>query len=772
MPLDKPNKVSNDSISTPYTIINSDVAELGTTVATFYSGTTAQRPSVNVAIGDQFYNTQLKQLEIYTENGWVADSTGPQAPTNVTVSNAAIAYGGTPAAIVNWVNATAGSPAATYTVTSTPGSLTATGTSAPLTVSGLTAGTSYTFTVTATNTYGFAVSAASGALTAGTISQPPTAVTATQQTGTAASIAFTAPSNVGAAPITSYTVYANPSGQSVTGTSSPILFSGLASNTPHTFTMTAANSAGTSVFSTASAPITLTTSLFATDPNAQYLQLALPLSTNTGIGDFSATIKGSGTNKTMLAANGAAIDSTQSKFYGTSLNLTPYTSNRYVYTPNNSSMWLTNQDFTIEGWYYFDANNVGYQALASHSGDTRDQENGWIIIFENANTSINFYATNGSGWPIAIGGAIPSINAWHHVAVTRASNTTRLYVDGSLLGSTTAVVNIASPASREFRLGDYLWFGAVEKGLSGKVQDFRLYVGVAKYTGSTYILPTQMYGNQLSNTATATLTNPSGGTSSITLQSGFNQTLSTIGTWTITNVSSPISVNFIANGAGGGGGNYGGQAVSSVGGAGGRTTGTITLAPGNTYSLLVGQGGASMAPATNPGSRPIGGGGLAGTFGYGGQGGGYSGIFLGGVSQPNSLLIAGGGGGGATDDSIRPGGTGGGVNGGAGVAAAQAAGSGGTQTAAGTGISGTITGGPLLGGDCGGSGDGGGGGGGGGGYFGGGAGNGFNNGSSGGGGSGYINQSFVSGGTSTNGIGSAGGPDQTVGTNGNIVISK
>jgi hypothetical protein len=47
-----------------------------------------------------------------------------------------------------------GSPIASYTVTSQPGGITATGTSSPILVMGLTNGTSYTFTVTATNTAG------------------------------------------------------------------------------------------------------------------------------------------------------------------------------------------------------------------------------------------------------------------------------------------------------------------------------------------------------------------------------------------------------------------------------------------------------------------------------------------------------------------------------------------------------------------------------------------------------------------------------------------
>jgi len=77
----------------------------------------------------------------------VAPSTAPGAPTIGT------AYAGTAQAVVTFTApvSNGGSPITGYTVTSVPGGLTATGTASPITVTGLTNGTAYTFTVTATN---------------------------------------------------------------------------------------------------------------------------------------------------------------------------------------------------------------------------------------------------------------------------------------------------------------------------------------------------------------------------------------------------------------------------------------------------------------------------------------------------------------------------------------------------------------------------------------------------------------------------------------------
>jgi hypothetical protein len=141
-----------------------------------------------------------------------------------------------------------------YTVTSTPGNHTGTGASSPITVSNLTNGTSYTFTVVATNAAGTSLASdGSSPITPFTTPAAPTGVSATPES-LRALVTWTKPANNGRT-ITSYTVTSSPgaitatvNGENNTGT----YVYGLTNNTAYTFTVKATNEAGDSSASPAS----------------------------------------------------------------------------------------------------------------------------------------------------------------------------------------------------------------------------------------------------------------------------------------------------------------------------------------------------------------------------------------------------------------------------------------------------------------------------------------------------------------------------------------
>jgi hypothetical protein len=204
--------------------------------------------------------------------------TAPDPPTNVsaTAGNGSATVSFTPPANDG------GSPITSYTVTANDGT-SQTDTQSPITVTGLTNGTAYTFTVTATNNVGTSSpSAASNSVTPtapATAPDPPTNVSATAGNGSA-TVSFTPPANDGGSPITSYTVTAN-DGTSQTDTQSPITVTGLTNGTAYTFTVTATNGVGTSSPSGASNSVTPTAPATAPDP---------PTNVSATAGNGSATV--------------------------------------------------------------------------------------------------------------------------------------------------------------------------------------------------------------------------------------------------------------------------------------------------------------------------------------------------------------------------------------------------------------------------------------------------------------------------------------------------
>ena len=160
-----------------------------------------------------------------------------------------------------------GASIAHYTVTSSPGNHTGTGSASPITVAGLSNGTAYSFTVTATNSAGTSdPSTASNQVTPAGTTAPgaPTGVGATPGNGQA-TVTFTPPSD-GGSPVIDYTVTSSPGGKTATGQGAPLTVTGLTNGQSYTFTVTARNAIGTSIASAPSSPVTPTFVAVAPDP--------------------------------------------------------------------------------------------------------------------------------------------------------------------------------------------------------------------------------------------------------------------------------------------------------------------------------------------------------------------------------------------------------------------------------------------------------------------------------------------------------------------------
>ena len=177
----------------------------------------------------------------------------PDAPTG------ALAVPADASVMVAWIapDSDGGTPITGYTVLSTPDGKTCTTAGAVFcTVSGLTNGTAYRFTVTATNSVNTGpASATSNSATPATSPAAPTGVSAVADIASA-EVSWSAPGTDGGMPITGYTAMSSPEDKTctTTGPLSCTVF-GLTNGTSYTFTVTATNAVDTGPASLASDPV-------------------------------------------------------------------------------------------------------------------------------------------------------------------------------------------------------------------------------------------------------------------------------------------------------------------------------------------------------------------------------------------------------------------------------------------------------------------------------------------------------------------------------------
>ena len=565
-----------------------------------------------------FYN--LLPTTTYTFNITVTNSAdGVSQPDTITITSPTVAYppgnASSNTVVTDVISSTitwdvptfnGGLPITGYTITGSPGNLlvTTNASTRTYTFTGLTVNTAYTFNITSTNIAGSSSPAVVGVTTVFPVSSPRNASSSMTVTDVISStITWDTPSSDGGAPITGYTITGSPGNLSGSTNASTrtFTFTGLTANTTYTFNIIATNISGNSdvltltviIPAVPSSPRNASSTIAVTDVISSTITWDTP-SSDGGTAITGYTITGSPDN-----LSGSTNASTRT----------------FTFTPLSADTLYT---FTITA-----VNIIGNSVPATLT-----------VTTPTVPSSPTSLLTTIVETPISAGTNIDCVVSWSVPSSDGRSPITGYTITGSP-GTLLATTNASTRT--------YTFTGLLSATL---------------YTFT--VTATNIVGTSVA--ATVTVTTPVAYT--------VLQTFTASGTFTMPTgnpnltASTPINLFIVAGGGGGGklGSPLPGYANSAItycsgGGAGGVVQQSITLVPGNTYSVVVGNGGSvntnGQSSSFEAYSALGGGNGTllstnGGTGGSGGGGGGEQGnAGLGTPGQGNNGGRNGGGGGGA-----------------------------------------------------------------------------------------------------------------------------
>lgn len=149
----------------------------------------------------------------------------------------------------------------------------------------------------------------------------------------------------------------------------------------------------------------------------------------------------------------------------------------YITAPNSSNFELNSGDYTVEFWFY--PNDVA--SVYSIFGPWT-YPGGWL--FQLVNNTLYFFGNGGNLSGYHSSGAVIRANAWTHVACTRSGSTSRMFINGALVSTTSVPI---STSSHPLAVGCNI--GGLAQFYKGYVSDARIVKGTALYT-SAFTPPT------------------------------------------------------------------------------------------------------------------------------------------------------------------------------------------------------------------------------------------------------------------------------------------
>jgi len=145
-------------------------------------------------------------------------------------------------------------------------------------------------------------------------------------------------------------------------------------------------------------------------------------------------------------------------------------------------------DFTVEFWMYVTSTpTTEYEIWESQT------TNAFVIYKRGTSNGLSFKAYGGTDRLIQADASIP-LNTWQYVAVARSSGTTNAYINGNrTLTVSDSSVYAAAAAATPYSMGG-TYTGTFL--MPGYIDDFRITLGVARYTGASFSVPTAAFQNQ------------------------------------------------------------------------------------------------------------------------------------------------------------------------------------------------------------------------------------------------------------------------------------
>ena len=171
-----------------------------------------------------------------------------------------------------------------------------------------------------------------------------------------------------------------------------------------------------------------------------------------------------------IAANGDAQLSTSIKKMGTASLLLDGTGD-YASITSQADFGFGTGDFTVEGWMYLDATS-GVQTLTDFRAGVDTDTAIWIYA-DGADAKVNVGNST-----VITGTTALSATTWHHIALTRSGTDTKLFVDGTQVGSTYTDSNDYGNTKPIYIGAEHDTGGA----LDGNIDDLRVIKGTAVYT--------------------------------------------------------------------------------------------------------------------------------------------------------------------------------------------------------------------------------------------------------------------------------------------------